>query len=83
MSACSLKIITLDQLKVHEKGRIVSIQTTSREIKRRLLDMGLTPGVIVTIKKIAPLGDPYDIHLRDYDICIRKHELKQIEVIPV
>ena len=42
--------------------------------------MGITRGVEITIKKIAPMGDPIDISLRDYELCIRKEDLKKIEV---
>ena len=42
--------------------------------------MGITRGVIIEIKKIAPMGDPIDIKLRDYELCIRKEDLKQIEI---
>ena len=42
--------------------------------------MGITRGVEITIKKIAPMGDPIDISLRDYELCIRKEDLQKIEV---
>ena len=42
--------------------------------------MGITRGVEITIKKIAPMGDPIDIDLRDYELCIRKEDLSKIEV---
>ena len=42
--------------------------------------MGITRGVEITIKKIAPMGDPIDINLRDYELCIRKEDLSKIEV---
>ena len=47
---------------------------------RRLLDMGITKGVEIEIKKIAPLGDPIDIMLRGYELCIRKSDMKSIDV---
>jgi ferrous iron transport protein A len=72
---------TLDKVKLNQSAKVIGLNLTKKEIKRRLLDMGLTPGVIVHIKKIAPLGDPVDISIRDYDLCIRKEDLKQIEVI--
>ena len=83
MQSCDKQIITLDQLKLHDKAKVLKINTDVKEIKRRLLDMGITPGVIVTIKQFAPLGDPIDIHIRDYDLCIRKSDLKTIEVKPL
>ena len=42
--------------------------------------MGITRGVQITIKKVAPMGDPIDISLRDYELCIRKEDLSKIEV---
>ena len=52
----------------------------NKAIRRHLLDMGITRGVVVTIKKIAPMGDPIDICLRDYELCICKADLNKIEV---
>ena len=49
-------------------------------LKRRMLDMGITKGVEVKVKKIAPLGDPIDIELRGYELCLRKSDLSFIEV---
>lgn len=83
MQHCDRQTTTLDQLKLGGKAKVIKIDSDVKEIKRRLLDMGITPGVIVTIKQIAPLGDPIDIHIRDYDLCIRKSDLKHIEVKPL
>ena len=52
----------------------------NKAIRRHLLDMGITRGVEIKIKKIAPMGDPIDLQLRDYELCIRKEDLKKIEV---
>ena len=49
-------------------------------LKRRMLDMGITGGVVVKIKKVAPFGDPISIELRGYELCLRKSELANIEV---
>ncbi len=48
--------------------------------RRRLLDMGLTKGVKVTVRKLAPLGDPIEITLRGYELSLRKSEAELIEV---
>ncbi len=69
----------LSMLKVGQKARIVKLNVTNKEIRRHLLDMGLTRGTEVKIKKIAPVGDPIDIELRDYELCVSKSDLKQIE----
>ncbi len=70
----------LAMLKVGEKARVVKINETNKEIRRHLLDMGITRGVEITVKKIAPMGDPIDILLRDYELCIRKADLKNIMI---
>jgi ferrous iron transport protein A len=70
----------LDELKVGQKAKVIKLNVENKEIRRHLLDMGVTRGVIVTIKKIAPMGDPIDLQLRDYELCISKSELDQIEV---
>lgn len=74
------KKLKLSDLKIGQSGKIISININDRAIKRHLLDMGLTRGTIVTIKKIAPMGDPIDIALRSYELCIRKADLAQIDV---
>ena len=70
----------LSDLKIGQKGRVLRIEETNRVIKRHLLDMGVTKGVVITVKKIAPMGDPIDISLRDYELCIRKEDLTKIKV---
>lgn len=70
----------LSELNVGQKAKILNLDVKNREIKRHLLDMGLTRGVEVTIKKKAPMGDPIDIELRDYELCISKSDLAQIDV---
>lgn len=70
----------LGELKVGQEARVVRLNVENKEIRRHLLDMGLTRGVQVKIKKIAPMGDPIDIALRDYELCIGKEQLNQVEV---
>ena len=72
--------MVLSKLNVGQKARIVKLNVQNKEIRRHLLDMGLTRGVEVEIKKKAPVGDPIDIELRDYELCISKSDLEQIEV---
>ena len=72
--------MNLSELKVGQKARIIKLNINDRQIKRHLLDMGLTRGAEVKVKKIAPMGDPIDLELRDYELCIRKADLTQIEV---
>lgn len=70
----------LSDLKVGQSAKILKINETDKSIKRHLLDMGVTRDTEVTIKKIAPMGDPIDISLRDYELCICKNDLSKIEV---
>lgn len=70
----------LAELNVGQKSRVLKLNESNKAIRRHLLDMGITRGVEITIKKIAPMGDPIDISLRDYELCIRKEDLQKIEV---
>lgn len=74
------KVCNLSDLKIGQKGKVLQLKILDKQIKRHLLDMGITRGTVIEIKKIAPMGDPIDIKLRDYELCIRKADLKQIEV---
>ena len=51
-------------------------------LRCRLLDMGLIPGTAVTVRKIAPMGDPIEIRLRGYELTIRMEDAKKIEISP-
>ena len=70
----------LSELKKGDKGEVVSINSSNNSLKRRMLDMGITSGVMVVVKKVAPLGDPVCIELRGYELCLRKNDLGSIEV---
>ena len=70
----------LSELSVTQKAKVLKINEENRVIRRHLLDMGITRGVEIKIKKVAPMGDPIDIQLRDYELCIRKQDLTKIEV---
>ena len=72
--------MTLNQLKIGEKGIVKKINTTNKELRRRMLDMGITTGVVIEMKRISPLGDPIDIKLRGYELCMRRKELENIEI---
>ena len=70
----------LSDLKVGQKAKVFKLNEQNKAIRRHLLDMGITRGVEITIKKVAPMGDPIDIQLRDYELCLRKEDLSKIEV---
>lgn len=71
--------LTLNNLGVGRKGKVLKVSATSG-IKRRLLDMGIVPGVEVKVEKIAPLGDPIDILVKGYHLTLRKEEASSIMV---
>lgn len=71
--------MTLKDLKPGQQGKVVSIGTKG-SIKRRIMDMGVTPGVEVKVVKVAPLGDPIEVHVRGYELSLRKEEAQQIDV---
>ena len=70
-------IKTLKELAPGESGVVKAINATGA-IKRRLFDMGVTPGVSITMRKHAPLGDPIEVRLRGYELSLRKAEAKEI-----
>lgn len=71
--------MTLDAVKTGETVTIKKIDGQGA-LKRRILDMGLTKGTEVYVRKVAPLGDPIEITIRDYELTIRKADAQVIEV---
>ena len=69
----------LNEFNVGESGVVLKI-TAEGKIKRRLFDMGVTPGVEITVKKLAPLGDPIEVLIRGYDLTLRKIEAECVVV---
>ena len=70
---------TLNELKVGETAKVVRLNGEGA-VKRRMMDMGLTKGTEVTVRKVAPLGDPIELTVRDYELSIRKSEAATIEI---
>ena len=68
---------TLDQFKIGETGLIKKVEGEGR-LRRRLFDMGVTPGAKVYLRKKAPLGDPLEITIRGYELSLRISEAKLI-----
>jgi Fe2+ transport system protein FeoA len=66
-------IKTLDQFKIGEEGVVKSVAGEGR-VRRRLFDMGVTPGAGIMLRKKAPLGDPMEITIRGYELTLRKNE---------
>ena len=63
----------LDTFSIGEKGTVVSV-SGERKIRRRMFDMGITPGTEIFLRKKAPLGDPLEVTLRGYELTLRKSE---------
>ncbi len=72
--------MTLAQLPVGESARIAAVGGEGA-LRRRLLDMGLTPGTIVMVRKIAPMGDPIELHLRGYELTLRLEDAQNITLV--
>lgn len=70
---------TLKNAKVGETVKIVKLHGEGA-VKRRIMDMGLTKGVEVYIRKVAPLGDPIELTVRGYELSLRKTDAEMIEV---
>lgn len=71
--------MTLADLEIGKTAIITKVNGEGA-LRRRLLDMGITPHTKVMIRKIAPMGDPIEIHIRGYELTIRIDDAKQIEV---
>ena len=70
---------TLKQATVGETVKVVKLHGEGA-IKRRIMDMGITKGVSVYIRKVAPLGDPIEVTVRGYELSLRKADAEMIEV---
>jgi ferrous iron transport protein A len=74
------EVKNLSLMKVGEIGFVESISSQAGALKRRLLDMGIVKGSQITVKKLAPLGDPIEIIVKNYSLSLRKIEAQAIEV---
>jgi Fe2+ transport system protein FeoA len=74
------EIKKLSELKVGDSGKIKSISSQTGVLKKRLLDMGCVAGSPISVKKLAPLGDPIEVIIKNYNLMIRKNEAKYIEI---
>ncbi|MEG1473948.1 MAG: FeoA family protein [Christensenella sp.] len=71
---------TLSKLRPGESG-VIQIVGGEGALRRRLLEMGLTPGTKVMVQKMAPSGDPIEIHIRGYQLTLRKDDASQIQLV--
>lgn len=70
---------TLRDVKIGDTAVVVKLHGEGA-IRRRIMDMGMTKGVKVTVRKVAPLGDPLEVTLRGYELSIRKEDAAMVEV---
>ena len=70
---------TLREVKIGDTVKVVKLHGEGA-IKRRIMDMGITKGIEVYVRKVAPLGDPIEVNVRGYELSIRKEDAEMIEV---
>jgi ferrous iron transport protein A len=70
---------TLHYVKVGETVTVVKLHGTG-PVKRRIMDMGITKGVAIHVRKVAPLGDPMELNVRGYELSVRRADAEMIEV---
>ena len=70
---------TMREVPIGSTGKVVKIHGEG-SVRRRIMDMGLTKGVDVTVRKVAPLGDPIQLNVRGYELSIRKADAEMVEV---
>jgi len=70
---------TLKDLKVGETARVVKLHGEGAT-KRRIMDMGLTKGTEILVRKVAPLGDPMELNVRGYELSVRKADAEMVEI---
>ena len=70
---------TLRQAKIGETVKVVKLHGEGA-VKRRIMDMGITKGVEIYVRKVAPLGDPVEVTVRDYELSLRKADAEMVEI---
>ena len=73
------KVKTLKDIRISKSATVVKLHGEGA-LKRRIMDMGITKGTTVTVRKVAPLGDPMEITVRGYELSLRKADAEMIEV---
>ncbi len=71
--------MTLKEAKIGSRVRVLKLRGEGA-VKRRIMDMGITRGVEITVRKVAPLGDPVEITVRGYELSLRKADAEMIDV---
>lgn len=72
--------MTLKELSIGDRARVLGYTETGKAYRRKLLSLGLTPGTELTLERVAPLGDPVEIYVRGYSLSLRKHEADALTV---
>ncbi len=70
---------TLNEIKIGKSAHVVKLHSEGA-LRRRIMDMGITRGVEITVRKVAPLGDPIEITVRGYELSLRRADAELIEV---
>lgn len=70
---------TLKEVKIGERVKVVKIQGDGA-VRRRIMDMGITKGCEIYVRKVAPLGDPIEVQIRGYELSLRKADAEMIYV---
>lgn len=70
---------TLKQVPIGQTVTVVKLHGEGA-VKRRIMDMGITKGIVIHVRKVAPLGDPMEVTVRGYELSIRKNDAEMIEV---
>ena len=70
---------TLREVPIGDTVKVVKLHGEGA-VKRRIMDMGITKGVEIFVRKVAPLGDPMELNIRDYELSVRKGDAEMIEV---
>jgi ferrous iron transport protein A len=71
--------MTLREVQVGQSAKVVKLHGTG-PVKRRIMDMGITKGQVIHVIRVAPLGDPMEITVRNYELSVRKADAEMIEV---
>lgn len=71
--------MTLRDVRVGQSATVVKLHGEGA-VKRRIMDMGITKGTMVSVRKVAPLGDPIEVTVRGYELSLRKADAEMIEV---
>lgn len=74
--------MNLSEVRVGDTVEVLKLRGTGA-VRRRIMDMGITKGQKVYIRKVAPLGDPMEVTVRNYELSVRKADCEMIDVVPV